>query len=93
MSESTTATSQVLNNFDKIIIKNTIVKDGINIDIKDLDVEHYNIYFVSIDGRSIFKSPIKNFISLNQLSEGVVFYYILDNTNKIVDKGKLLKLE
>ena len=93
LAESTTGASEELKSFDKIIIKNTIVKDGINIDIKDLDVEHYNIYFVSIDGRSIFKSPIKNFISLNQLSEGVVFYYILDNTNKIVDKGKLLKLE
>lgn len=93
LAESTTGASEELKSFDKIIIKNTIVKDGINIDIKDLDVEHYNIYFVSIDGRSILKSPIKNFIPLNQIAKGVIFYYILDNTNKIVDRGKLLKIE
>jgi len=93
LAESTTGASEELKSFDKIIIKNTIVKDGINIEIKDLDVEHYNIYFVSIDGRSILKSPIKNFIPLNQIAKGVIFYYILDNTNKIVDRGKLLKIE
>ena len=93
LAESTTGASEELKSFDKIIIKNNIVKDGINIEIKDLDVEHYNIYFVSIDGRSILKSPIKNFIPLNQIAKGVIFYYILDNTNKIVDRGKLLKIE